>query len=139
MSSLTAIHYQGRPAALAGRTRVWPQPWLCDLPTGHPTRHFVFFMCHYARLITEEQLPGPYTHDQARRFARLALLSDQPITAVQPCPADESAQHIAARLGLPPDELEPARADLAALRAPQATRLGAYSAFRPRVLLTRSG
>ncbi len=100
---------------LAGHTRVWPQQWLCELPPAHPTRRLVFYMCHYARLGLEDQVPGPYTDDQARRFARLALLSDQP-DDLQPR-AGEDDQEVAARVGLPVAELQPAREDLAALGA----------------------
>ncbi len=97
--SLLTIRYQGRFAALAGRTRVWPQPWLCDLPAGHPTRRMTLFMCHYARLVLEDELPGPYTDDDARRFARLTLLADHDDLSPQP---DENDAATAARLGLGP-------------------------------------
>ena len=65
-------------------------------------------MCHYARLVLEDELPGPYTDDDARRFARLTLLADHDDLSPQP---DENDAATAARLGLPAAELGPARHD----------------------------
>ncbi len=53
------VLYDGRPAAVAGATRVWLAPEVDALPRGHPVARFVAAMCLYARDVHEELVPGP--------------------------------------------------------------------------------
>ncbi len=69
---LQPITYHGRLLAVTA-TRFY----LSDrLEHGDPVeRSFVTFMCAYARDVINGQLPGPYSEQGARRYARYCLLA----------------------------------------------------------------
>jgi len=68
-----APRYRGRLLAAATAARFY----LSDrLEHGDPVeRSFVPLMCAYARDVITGQLPGPYSEDGARRYARYCLLA----------------------------------------------------------------
>jgi len=72
MDTITLTH-QDQPVALAARTRFWLAAHIESLPAGHPRKTHVCFMAIYAREILTDAMPGPYTDQDADRFARLAL------------------------------------------------------------------
>jgi len=72
MDTIT-LSYHGQTVALAGRGRFWLAAHIEALPTGHPDKQHVCFMALYARDVLTGQLPGPYSDDDADRFARRAL------------------------------------------------------------------
>jgi hypothetical protein len=75
MDTIT-LSYQGQTVAVAARARFWLAAHIEALPTGHPDKRHVCFMALYARDVLTGALPGPYSDDDADRFARLALRSD---------------------------------------------------------------
>jgi len=74
---LETITYHGRPVACATATRFILADDLEQLPAGDPLLTFVIYMCAYAREVLTGQLPGPYTDQDARRFARAALVPEE--------------------------------------------------------------
>lgn len=46
-------------------------------PAGDPDLTFVLFMCCYARDVMTGELPGRYSDDNARAYARAALIPDE--------------------------------------------------------------
>ena len=72
MDTIT-LTYHGQTVALAARERFWLAAHIEALPAGHPDKRHVCFMALYARDILTGHLPGPYTDDDADRFAGLAL------------------------------------------------------------------
>jgi len=73
-------------------------------PSGDPERTFVIYMCLYARDIAAGQLPGPYSEQRARRFARACLIPAELAER-----ADLDVPRAAAALGVPEHELHAAR------------------------------
>ena len=72
MDTITLTH-RDRPVALAAPTRFWLAAHIEALPAGHPRKRHVAFMALYARDVLTGAMPGPYSDDDAERFARLAL------------------------------------------------------------------
>ncbi|MGI8730188.1 MAG: hypothetical protein ACR2LK_09405, partial [Solirubrobacteraceae bacterium] len=70
MDTIT-ITYRGHVAALAAPTRYWLAADIQALPNGHPTKRLIAYMILYARDILTGDLPGPYSDQRARTFARL--------------------------------------------------------------------
>jgi hypothetical protein len=75
MDTIT-LSYQGQTVGLAARARFWLAAHIEALPAGHADKRHVCFMALYARDVLTGQLPGPYSDDDADRFARLALEPD---------------------------------------------------------------
>lgn len=68
------IRYRGRIVAWASATRFGLADDLAHLANGDPELTFVLLMCAYARDVINGRLPGPYTDDHARAYARAALI-----------------------------------------------------------------
>jgi hypothetical protein len=103
------ISYQRRAAAYAGAERFWLAVHIQALPNGHPVKRVVAFMALYARDVLRGELPGPYSDERARTFARLALV-DPDTYAAQHTASDEQ---LATLLKLPVDEIAAVRRDQA--------------------------
>lgn len=116
MDSTITISYQRRAAARAGAERFWLAAHIQALPHGHPDKRIVAFMALYARDVLSGELPGPYSDERARTFARLALI-DPDTYATHHTISDEQ---LATALELPLDEIPAVRRDQA--RRPIATR-----------------
>ena len=69
--TLQPICYRGRTVAAATRTRFFLAEALDERPADDPERTFVIFMCAYAGDVLAGVLPGPYSDEDARRYARL--------------------------------------------------------------------
>lgn len=104
--TLQPISRDGKTIAAATLTRFF----LCDelnlRPIGDPERTFAIFMCAYARDVQAGELPGPYSDEDARRYARAALL---PLELIER--PDVDLDRVAAAMQVPIDELLAARAD----------------------------
>jgi hypothetical protein len=61
-------------------------------------------MCLYAHLVAAGDMPGPYTDDDARAYARDCLIPDELLDR-----ADLEVESVAAWLRVPADELRLAR------------------------------
>jgi hypothetical protein len=100
------ITYQGRTVAAATRTRFFLSEELDQRPPGDPERTFVIFMCAYAGDVLTHVLPGPYSDEDACRYARACLipseLLDRPMLDIA---------RTAAALGVPAHELRAAQAE----------------------------
>lgn len=98
------ITYRGRIEACATATRVFLCEELERRPTSDPELRFVLLMCCYARDVITGRLPGPYRTEDARRYARAALipgeLLERPLC---------DARRTAGALCIPIDELLQAR------------------------------
>lgn len=75
MTALQPITYRGQLAALAGPDRFFLSERLDRLHVDHPERRMVIHMCLCAHDIATANLPGPYTDQSARRYARGCLLT----------------------------------------------------------------
>ena len=104
------VLYDGRPAAVAGATRVWLAPGVDALPRGHPVARFVAAMCLYARDVREELVPGPYSDARAELYARCLLLPDRAAAAA----AGLSDQELAEARGVPLEQVRAKRRELEA-------------------------
>lgn len=107
MTTLQAITYRGRTAAAASPTRFFLADQLARLPGDHPDVVFVTYMCRCAADILTGRLPGPYTDEKARAYARGALITREHLE--RGAPAGDA--RLAQGLGVPLAELHAARAD----------------------------
>lgn len=107
MTTLQAITYRGRTVAAASPTRFFLTDHLARLPGDHPDVVFVTYMCRCAADILTGRLPGPYTDEAARAYARAALIP----TEVLERSAGTGDARLAAGLQVPLDELLAARAE----------------------------
>lgn len=103
---LQLISYQGQIAAAAGTNRFWLTPELDSRAAGDPERTFVIYMAAYAGLVLRGDLPGPYSEQEAHRFARAALIPGRLLTS----PTLE-VERVARAFAIPARELAAARAD----------------------------
>jgi hypothetical protein len=110
MSTEQLVRYRGRTVAGATSQAVFVTPDLAARPTGDPEVRFILYMAAYAREILAGELPGPYTDDKAKRFARAALIPEE----LYERPIDDIPA-MAAYLGMPADELEAAVGEAAAI------------------------
>jgi hypothetical protein len=106
---LQPITYRGHTVAAATPKRFFLADELSARPPGDPHTTFVCFMCAYAREVLTGGLPGPYTDEQAREFARAALIPDELLDRDQ-----LDIQHTARAIHVPADEFQHARAQRAA-------------------------
>lgn len=100
------VSYRGAPAALVGATRFSFLGDVRHLPPGHPDVRMVVHMSYYARLVLLGEMPGPYTDEDAERFARFALIEEEQLGRY-------SDQTLARRFGVPGDQVARARAERA--------------------------
>ena len=80
MDTIT-LSYQGETVALAAHARFWLAAHIEALPVGHRDKRHVCFMALYARDVLTGELPGPYSDEDADRFAR--SLEPDPSTAIR--------------------------------------------------------
>ena len=109
---LQTITYRGRPVACATATRFFLSDDLERLPAGDPLLTFVLYMCAYAHDVLTDQL-GPYTDDNALRFARAALVPEELADPDRIAHTQRNLQQTAHALKLPAAELAAALADIA--------------------------
>jgi hypothetical protein len=102
--SVQPITYRGRIVAAAARSRFLLADELDQRPVGDPERTFVIFMCAHAGDVARGELPGPYTEDDARRYARACLI---PVELLDRPELDVDRAAVALRV--PADELQAAR------------------------------
>jgi hypothetical protein len=110
--TIQAIRYRGRTVAAATRTRFVLGETLDRRPISDPERTFVIFMCAYAGDVLAGVLPGPYSDEDARRYARACLV---PTELLERGKLD--VERAARALQLPACELRAARAEHAPLAA----------------------
>jgi hypothetical protein len=107
------VSYDNQPAALVNARHV---TFVCDeLPAGHPRLRMLIYMARYAQLIADGERPGPYSDEDAQRFARAALIDAAQLRAHR----DESDEQLAARFNLPLEQIPAARRDLATAGGPR--------------------
>ena len=107
--TIQPITYRGRSVAAATRQRFFLAEPFDRRSAIDSERTFVTFMCAYAGDVFLGVLPGPYTDDDARRYARACLIP------AELAERDDLDVHRAARaLQVPVDELRAARLEHAA-------------------------
>ena len=74
---IQAITYRGRTVAACTRRRFFLSDDIADRDPNDPLVSFVIGMCLYARLVAAGDMPGPYTDDDARAYARDCLIPDE--------------------------------------------------------------
>jgi hypothetical protein len=104
--TLQPITYRGRTVAAATHTRFFLAEALDQRPAGDPERTFVIFMCAYAGDVLSGVLPGPYSDEDARRYARACLVPPELLERAQ-----LDVERAARALRVPVDELRTARAE----------------------------
>ena len=107
-ASSILVQYAGRPAALVGIRRL---SFLGDVrhrPPGDPVVRVVSHMAYYAQLVLSGQMPGPYTDQDAERFARLALIDERELGGR----VDESDAALARAFRVPAEQVARARQEL---------------------------
>ena len=109
-SGVTLISYRGEVVASAGARRVYLAPRIASLDEGDPLISFVSFMAAYAMRVRDGSAPGPYSHERAERFARLALMDDEQFAMLD---ANGLSQDlIAGHFGVPLEQVAAKREDL---------------------------
>lgn len=108
----TLIHYHGELVAVSGATRFYPAPRIRALATGDPLRAIVGLMCVYAQRVHSGRLSGPYTDQDAERYARSALIDDDHFTRAAAAGLDDD--RLAERFNVPPEQIQAKRRDLGA-------------------------
>jgi hypothetical protein len=68
------VSYDHEPVALVNRRHTTLVGHVAQMPAGHPLLRMTTWMALYAKLVTARRLPGPYTDQDAERFARAALI-----------------------------------------------------------------
>lgn len=101
---IQAITYRGRTVAACTRRRFFLSDDIADRDPNDPLVSFVIGMCLYAHLVAAGDMPGPYTDDDARAYARDCLIPDELLDR-----ADLDVESVAAWLRVPADELRLAR------------------------------
>ena len=114
METIT-LTYDNHAAALASRERFWLALHIAALPDGDPTKRLVTFMALYARDVLTGELPGPYSDERARSFARLALVEPSAYRAHR----RRGDSELAGVLGLPVAEIPHVRREQHALAQPR--------------------
>jgi hypothetical protein len=104
----TKIRYAGAFAALASPLRVHFAPPLDTAPADDPVRRFVYAMAVCARDVDQGELPGPYADELAEAYARAFLMPDDEFASA----AGEPDEALAARFGVPLEQIALKRADL---------------------------
>jgi hypothetical protein len=104
--TIQPIRYRGRTVAAATRTRFVLAEALDRRPPSDPERTFVIFMCAYAGDVLSGVLAGPYSDDDARRYARACLVPTELLER-----ARFDVERAARALRVPVDELRTARAE----------------------------
>ena len=110
---LQPITYRGRVVACATATRVFLASALRRRPAGDPELTFVPFMCCYARDVMTGELAGRYSDENARAYARAALIPEELLERSLADP-----RRTAWALGVPVDELLQARSAREAMAEP---------------------
>jgi hypothetical protein len=106
--SSVLVQYQGIPAALVNARRLSFLGDVRHLPPGHPLVRVVTHMAFYAQLVLLGEMPGPYSDEDAGRFARFALID--PDELGERAAEDDAA--LAARFRVPLPEVARARQEL---------------------------
>jgi hypothetical protein len=107
--TLQRIWYRGRTLAAATRTRFFLAEILDERPADDPERTFVVFMCAYAGdVLAGGVLPGPYSEEDAPRYARGCLVPAELLER-----GELDVERAARALQLPACELRAARAEYA--------------------------
>ena len=101
---LQPITYRGHTVGAGTPRRFFLSDELHNQGPSDLETTFVCLMCCYAREVLTGRLPGPYTDQNARRFARAALIPDELLERDH-----LDINHTAATLGLPAHELATAR------------------------------
>jgi hypothetical protein len=92
--------------AAATRSRFFLAEALDQRPASDPERTFVIFMCAYAGDVLSGVLPGPYSDEDARRYARACLVSPELLERAQ-----LDVERAARAFRVPVDEFRAARAE----------------------------
>ena len=103
---IQSITYRGRLVACATERGLFLCGRLASRPVSDPERTFVIYMGVYAADVLRGELPGPYSDEQARRFARVALIPDELLEHELP-----HLEQTARALRVPVGELRRARAE----------------------------
>ena len=112
--TMILVCYQGEPIALAGARDTHLLGQLASAAVGDPDARFALYMVYYAQLIACGQHPGPYTEQDAQRFARAALID--PGQLARHTGQDDA--RLAARLHLPEAQIHAGRHELKAAGRP---------------------
>lgn len=100
------VTFRGEIVAVAGATRCY----FVDDDLDPASRWFVAVMCLCKREVDEGRLAGPFTSELAGRWARLVLIGPHAFED------DIDDDELAARLGVPADQVALARAELGHIR-----------------------
>lgn len=104
--TLQTITYRGRVVAVASARRMFLCERLALRPIEDPERTFVIYMAAYAGDVLRGELPGPYSDEHARRYARAALIPEELVEHNLP-----DLERTARALQIPTSELRHARAE----------------------------
>jgi len=111
--TMQTITYRGQTVAAATVRGLFLCPRLASRPIDDPERTFVIYMGVYAADVLRGELPGPYSDEQARRYARVALIPGE-LLEHDLCHLEDTAR----ALHVSVSELRQARAESVAMESP---------------------
>ena len=103
---LLTITYGGRVEAAASARGMFLCLRLALRPVEDPERTLVIYMGAYAGDVLRGELPGPYSDEQARQYARVALIPEELLEHDLP-----DLERTARALQIPASELRQARVE----------------------------
>jgi hypothetical protein len=109
---MRAISYRGELVAVTTKSRVYLAPRVSELSRGDRLLRFVAALCLYSRDVDGGAVPVPYNQPDAEFYARSLLVADDEFERF----AHETDVELAARFGLPQEQIAAKRRDVAAWR-----------------------
>ena len=110
---MQTITYRGQTVAAATVRGLFLCDRLASRPIDDPERTFVIYMGVYAADVLRDELAGPYSDEQARRYARVALIPGE-LLEHDLCHLEDTAR----ALHVPVSELRQARAESISMESP---------------------
>jgi len=101
------VTYDGEPVALVNPRHTTLVGQASDHPPNHPLARMATTMAAYAKLITTNTIPGPYTDPDAEHYARTALIDPERLRRH----AHETDDQLAHLFQVPIRQISLARAD----------------------------
>lgn len=129
------VFYRGAPVATATARRVFLAPDIEARSRDDPERRFILGMCLYGVDVAAGELDGPYDDQEAALYARMLLVDDDAFREHE----HESDVELAARFGVPIEQIAAKRADLRGEGRPVSGWTARLAAVAWRYRLARTG
>ncbi len=113
LEHMLTVIYRGRPIVHITGGHAHLTAAIAALEGDHPMRRWAMCLGYFALSVSDGTIRNAYTHARAEHFARCALIPEATFLAVQAYGDAVLAEHF----GVPLEQIDERRRDLAALRA----------------------